>query len=203
MFFILYMTLSEEGRNRVLSLWQETCAALLRYAKKELGPSAPSGEAEDLVSDAFERLMIHYERYAGLGDEQMKSILMRTIRNLAVDAYRRRKHLPTPLFNPGGEDDSDFPPGPEEERLSQELLPEPCSPEEIVVSEDNIRRMKAMIRSLSPALRDVLAMRLIEERTNREIAEELGIPETAVRKRFSRARKALILKWEEEENGVR
>ncbi len=197
------MTLSEEGQNRVLSLWQESCAALLRYAKKELGQTAPTGEAEDIVSDAFELLMIHYERYENLTDEQIKSILIRTVRNLAVDAYRRRKHLPMPLSDPGGEDDSDFPPGPEEERLSQELPPELCSPEEIVVSEDSIRRMKAMIRSLSPALRDVLAMRLIEERTNREIAEELGIPETAVRKRFSRARKALILKWEEEENGVR
>ena len=69
------------------------------------------------------------------------------------------------------------------------------------MSEDNIRRMKAMIRSLTPALRDVLEMRLIEERTNGEIAEELGIPESVVRQRFSRARKALKNKWEEEEHG--
>ena len=83
------MTLSEEGQNRVLSLWQESCAALLRYAKKELGQTAPTGEAEDIVSDAFELLMIHYERYENLTDEQIKSILIRTVRNLAVDAYRR------------------------------------------------------------------------------------------------------------------
>ncbi|MBE6724080.1 MAG: sigma-70 family RNA polymerase sigma factor [Ruminococcaceae bacterium] len=197
MFYLLYMTLSEEGRNRVLSLWQEYCAALLRYAKKELGQSSPSGgpygEAEDIVSEAFERLMIHYERYENLTDEQIKSILIRTVRNLSVDAYRRRKRLPVPLSvsEPDGEDAPDSP-------LRN---PENRTPEEIVVSEDNIRRMKAMIRSLTPALRDVLEMRLIEERANGEIAEELGIPESVVRQRFSRARKALKNKWEEEEHG--
>jgi RNA polymerase sigma-70 factor (ECF subfamily) len=193
MISILLMTLSEEGQNRVLSLWQESCAALLRYAKKELGQTAPTGEAEDIVSDAFELLMIHYERYENLTDEQIKSILIRTVRNLAVDAYRRRKRLPVPLSvsEPDGEDAPDSP-------LRN---PENRTPEEIVVSEDNIRRMKAMIRSLTPALRDVLEMRLIEEWTNGEIAEELGIPESVVRQRFSRARKALKNKWEEEEHG--
>ncbi len=196
------MTLSEEGRNRVLSLWQEYCAALLRYAKKELGQSSPSGgpygEAEDIVSEAFERLMSHYERYENLTDEQIKSILIRTVRNLAVDAYRRRKRLPVPLSvsEPDGDDAPDSPPrNPERQQLEER------TPEEVVVSEDNIRRMKVMIRSLTPALRDVLEMRLIEERTNREIAEELGIPESVVRQRLSRARKALKNKWEEEEHG--
>ena len=61
--------------------------------------------------------------------------------------------------------------------------------------------MKALIRSLSPALRDVLEMRLIEDMTNREIAEELGIEESIVRQRISRARKTIAVKWEEEENG--
>lgn len=193
MISILLMTLSEEGQNRVLSLWQESCAALLRYAKKELGQTAPSWEAEDIVSDAFERLMLRYERYENLTDEQIKSLLIRTVRNLSVDAYRRRKRLPVPLSvsEPDGEDAPDSP-------LRN---PENRTPEEIVVSEDNIRRMKAMIRSLTPALRDVLEMRLIEERTNGEIAEELGIPESVVRQRFSRARKALKNKWEEEEHG--
>lgn len=187
------MTLSEEGQNRVLSLWQESCAALLRYAKKELGQTAPSWEAEDIVSDAFERLMIRYERYENLTDEQIKSLLIRTVRNLSVDAYRRRKRLPVPLSvsEPDGDDAPD----------SLLRNPENRTPEEIVVSEDNIRRMKAMIRSLTPALRDVLEMRLIEDRTNGEIAEELGIPEAVVRQRFSRARKALKNKWEEEEHG--
>ncbi len=193
MISILYMTLSESGRRRVQSLWQETCAVLLRYAKKELGPDFTPGEAEDLVSDAFERLMLHYERYEDLRDEQVKSILMRTVRNLAVDAYRRRKRLPVPLSDSGGEDREDADPPLRD--------PDERTPEEIVVSEDNIRRMKEMIRSLTPALRDVLEMRLIGERTNGEIAEELGIPEAVVRQRFSRARKALKSKWEEEEHG--
>ena len=192
MITILLLTLTEEDRNRVLSLWQEYSDALLHYVRKELGPSFPAGEAEDVVSDAFERLMVRFERYAGLKDEQMKSLLLRTAKNLCVDAYRRRKHRSDPLAEPD--------PNGEEQGNS---YPDPAgrTPEELVVSEDNVRRMNAMIRSLSPVLRDVLEMRLIEDMTNREIAEELGIPETVVRQRFSRARKTLKARWEEEEHG--
>ena len=186
---ILLMTFGDKEQDRIRTLWQECGTALVRLAEKELG-SAARQDAEDIVGDAFERLMVRYERYAGLKDEQMKSLLLRTVKNLCVDAYRRGKHesyVPDP---PDGEDGEDFPADPRQP-----------TPEEYVVSEDNIRRMKEIIRSLSPVLRDALEMKLIEDMTNREIAEELGVPESVVRQRISRARKTVRSRWEEEENG--
>ncbi len=187
---LLLMTLEAEERNRVLALWQDHGPSLVRYARKELGPM--SDEAEDVVSDAFERLMIHYERYGDRTDEQIKGLLLRMVRNLCMDAHRKRKRISGAITTTEA-DIADW----------KDSVADPLeqTAEEVVISEDNIRRMKALIRSLSPALRDVLEMRLIEDMTNREIAEELGIEESIVRQRISRARKTIAVKWEEEENG--
>ena len=62
-------------------------------------------------------------------------------RNLSADAYRRRNRLPVPLSDPNGEDDPDAP-----FRNPEIRTPEERTPEEAVVSADNIRRRKAMIR---------------------------------------------------------
>ena len=187
---LFLMTLEAEERNRVLALWQENGPSLVRYARKELGPIAD--EAEDIVSDAFERLMIHYERYGDRTEEQMKGLLLRMVRNLCMDAHRKRKRFAASLL-PVEDDVENW----------TETFADPMeqSTEDFVISEDNIRRMKNLMRSLSPALRDVLEMRLIENMTNREIAEELGIEESVVRQRISRARKTIAAKWKEEEHG--
>ena len=187
---LFLMTLEAEERNRVLALWQENGPSLVRYARKELGPMAD--EAEDIVSDAFERLMIHFERYGDRTDEQMKGLLLRMVRNLCMDAHRKRRRI-SGAITTTEEDTADW----------TDTVADPLeqTAEELVISEDNIRRMKALIRSLSPALRDVLEMRLIENMTNREIAEELGIEESVVRQRISRARRTIAAEWEEEEHG--
>ena len=72
---LLLMTLEAEERNRVLALWQDHGPSLVRYARRELGPL--SDDAEDVVSDAFERLMIHYERYGDRTDEQIKGLFLK------------------------------------------------------------------------------------------------------------------------------
>ncbi len=192
MFSIVFMTLSDEGQNRVLALWRENGAALVRYARKELGPSVSPDEAEDIVSEAFAQLMTHYERYGSRTDAQMKGLLFRIVRNLCMDAHRRRKR------ESAVSSDAEFIPA--EEKDSFELIMDP-SPEDLLISEENVRRMKAIFRSLSPALRDVLEMKLNEEMTDGEIAKELHISKRLVQQRLSRARKIVRIRWEAEENG--
>lgn len=84
-----------------------------------------------------------------------------------------------------------------EERVADPAQP---TPEEWVISGDRVERMKAVIRSLPPALRDTLEMRLLEDMTIGEIAGECGVSEDAVRQRLSRARRLVRIRWEEEEH---
>lgn len=184
---LILMTLDDAEQNRVLALWRANGGALVRYARRELGPGA-ADEAEDVVSDAFERLMIHYERYGGRTDEQMKGLLMRMVKNRAADAHRRRRRIGEMPADPDGEA--------WEERVADPAQP---TPEERVISGDRVERMKAVIRSLPPALRDTLEMRLLEDMTIGEIAGECGVSEEAVRQRLSRARRLVRIRWEEEE----
>ena len=193
MFAILLMTLSDDEQSRIRILWQENGSALVQYARKELGSSVSQAadEAEDIVSEAFARLMTHYERYGGRTDAQMKGLLFRIVRNLCMDAHRRRKR------ESAVSSDTEF--IPDEEKDSFALMMDP-SPEDLLISEENIRRMKAIFRSLSPALREVLEMKLNEEMTDGEIAKELHITKHIVQQRLARARKAVRIKWEAEEH---
>ena len=191
MFAILLLTLTDEEQNRVRILWQENGSALVLYARKELGPSVSPDEAEDIISEAFAQLMTHYERYGSRTDAQMKGLLFRVVRNLCMDAHRRRKR------ESAVSSDTEF--IPDEEKDSFVLLMDP-SPEDLLIYEENIRRMKAIFRSLSPALREVLEMKLNEEMTDGEIAKELHITKHIVQQRLARARKAVRIKWEAEEH---
>ena len=191
MFVLLLMTLTDEEQNRVHILWQENGSALVQYARKELGPSVSPVEAEDIVSEAFAQLMTHYERYGSRTDAQMKGLLFRIVRNLCMDAHRRRKR------ESAVSSDTEF--IPDEEKDSFVLIMDP-SPEDLLISEENVRRMKAIFRSLSPALREVLEMKLNEEMTDGEIAKELHITKHIVQQRLARARKAVRIKWEAEEH---
>ncbi len=188
MIALLLMTLDEEERNRILLLWQENGAALVLYAQRELGSAGTFEDAQDTVSEAFERLMIHFERYERLSEDQMKGLLFRIVRNLCMDYHRKQKRAPvTETYD-------------ETEEPERGEVPEDHSPEELVISEDNVRRMRKVFLSLSPALREVLEMKLNEEMTDEEIAEELHITAAGVRTRLVRARRQVRIKWEEEEH---
>ena len=118
----------------------------------------------------------------------MKGLLFRIVINLCMDFHRKKKRSPvmeiyddteTPEY---GDDAAEF------------------SPEDLVISEDNVQRMQKVFLSLSPALREVLEMKLNEEMTDEEIAEELHITAAGVRTRLVRARRQVRIKWEEEEH---
>ena len=188
MIALLLMTLDEEERNRILLLWQENGAALVLYAQKELGSAGTFEDAQDIVSEAFERLMIHFERYERLSEVQMKGLLFRIVRNLCMDFHRKKKRMPAPESY----DD------PEDREYAEDTAEQ--TPEELVISEDNVQRMQRVFLSLSPALREVLEMKLNEEMTDEEIAEELHITAAGVRTRLVRARRQVRIKWEAEEH---
>lgn len=69
---------------------------------------------------------------------------------------------------------------------------------EIGTEDDDSASIVDVIRSMSETYRAVLEMRLVEERTTREIAAALGISERAVDTRISRGRALLAEKLRKE-----
>jgi len=82
--------------------------------------------------------------------------------------------------------------------LDEELIfsDEPLVDEQ-VISQDEQDQLVHLIRSLNPVMREMLEYKYILGYSNKDIAEELGISQTAVSSRIERAKKALRKKLEE------
>jgi RNA polymerase sigma-70 factor (ECF subfamily) len=100
--------------------------------------------------------------------------LFRIARNASTDAYRRRRKA-----------------------VGLESLPEPVlesmadSPEDIVLKQERLRRLRAVVARLDGDKQELLALRFGGCLTLREIATVLGKSESAIKKQMSRVMAAL------------
>ena len=127
-------------------------------------------DAEDIVQEVFLRVLRSQDRLAQVAD--LRAWLARIAWNVASD--RRR----------GQRDSEDI-----------EQVPEPRSvapsPERQVERQQMADVVAKMIAALPRDLRDPLVLSTMEEMAGVQVAEVLGIPETAVRSRVFRARQIL------------
>ena len=157
------------GSEIDLTALVETYSSLLfRVAHSVLRCRA---EAEDVVQDAFVRVMEHRRSLDEVRD--MRVWLVRIAWNLAID--RKRRIRPEPM-----------------DALFAEHLAARSVPADKALGE--AERMKAVLRELErlpKAERQVLLLFSIEELSNAEMAQVLGRSESAVRALLFRARTRL------------
>lgn len=127
-------------------------------------------EAEDLTHDTFVQVIIYFEVAKKCKSESRRAFeawLFAIAENLVKDRLRKKKREPETV----------------------ELWDMPA-PEDEVHSE--YRMIVDTIHSMPGPMRAVLLMRLIEERSFREIAKVLKCDEVTAKRRFERARRALM-----------
>lgn len=131
-------------------------------------------EAEDAVHQAFLRVIGRMEKIDETDCHKTRAYLVIITENVAIDLYRRRRRL-----------------------VSWEDLEEmfPGQPDEAAEEKDAIIQA---IRKLPVPYAAVLKLRYAHGHSMEEIAEELGISETNVRQRISRAKKKLQILLEAE-----
>ena len=158
-------------------LYREYLTPLKRYAFR-LG--AGRDELEDLVHETF---ITYYERYPlDWPEDNRRKLLITILHNKWVDLCRRRKkgqELEEPHC--GGlvmEESAGF---------GKRVL----SPEEEIMDQELCHEVWTLIRDMKPNWRDVLALKLLEGMSNKEICEILGISEIVCRSRLSRAKREL------------
>jgi RNA polymerase sigma-70 factor (ECF subfamily) len=144
--------------------------ALLRRGRRLVG-SEP--DARDLVQETMERAL---RTFHGFRPGTAVWAWLRTIMNSVwIDGWRRRqaaaKICSLPTIDMAGPD------------------PEPAASENR--DEEILERLPDAISRLSPIFRQVLELRLQENRSYGEIAEQLGIPSRTVGTRILRARRQL------------
>ena len=116
--------------------------------------------AEDLVSQVFERALTH------LADLQSAAAvgawLFRIARNCATDYFRRLR------------------PASSLDTLIDSSHPRECSPEEMIVAEEERARLLILLKRLPEREREVIGLKFVACLQNREIARVLNMPEGTV-----------------------
>ncbi len=149
--------------------WRDLIRRVTRRARGQ-------ADAEDLLQSAWLRL----ERYrAEHIVENPKAFLVRAAVNIGIDDNRHERVLPR-----------------EREDRAAEIASDAPLQDEVIVARARLERVKEGLAKLTPRTREVFLMHRLDDMKYREIAEALGISQSAVEKHIARA--ALFLaEWTE------
>jgi RNA polymerase sigma-70 factor (ECF subfamily) len=143
-------------------LYERYATRVYRY----LRPRASNDqEAADITQQVFLKAMTSLHRFRP-SRAPFSAWLFRIARNVATDAYRRRR--PTLSLSAAA------------------ALESGDDPEEAAVRADRIRRLEAQLARLNEASRELLALRFGASLSSREIAAVVGKSEAAVKKQLTR-----------------
>jgi RNA polymerase sigma-70 factor (ECF subfamily) len=153
---------------------------VLNFFRYRVGDTA---DAEDLTSRTFEKAWQARHRYrrdvAGFS-----TWLLTIARNVAIDHLRARQRPLRPV--PLGEDGLD----------AAETVPAPGrTPEQQVVQQSDAQRLSALLATLEPRQRELIAMKFGAGMTNRAIAHATGLGESNVGTILHRAVETLRGRW--------
>ncbi len=122
-------------------------------------------QAEDLAQDTFMRAWQHYSQLSTWKPTARRAWLIRTLRNLITDEWRKARVVEAaPLGDPVTD-------GGAQADLSLDVA--------------------SALQRLTEEDRDIVVLRYVEGMNSREIGEALGIPQGTVRRRLSECRRML------------
>ena len=127
--------------------------------------------AEDIVQESLLRAFVHREQFEGRAS--LRTWLYRITVNTAIAEIRRRQRSRL-VF--------------EEHDIPEEDVP---TPEQRVSTAELGAVLQGELDKLAPMYRNVISLRYAEERTEPEVAEELGLTVATVKVRAHRARQRL------------
>lgn len=152
-------------------------APMLRIIAKSKG--IPVDEIEDLVQDTFASYYSHYP--LEWEEKQIKAALIRIMKNLCVDYYRRRDARPVVYCDPVSIEENAISAGRQFARDNLSILLERQEYDEVV----------EVLRGMKEDWAKVFVLYVIEGRPMDEVSRMLGISSDACRARLSRGRKYL------------
>jgi RNA polymerase sigma factor (sigma-70 family) len=145
-------------------------ASLVRYLMRTW---SAKDEVHDLRQEAYLKV---YEAAAKERPRFPKSFLFTTARHLLVDRLRRQKVV---SFEPGWDLDE------------LNVLVDEISPERSAGADEELTALSHALDNLPPRCRQVVWMRRVEERPQKEVAARLGIGEAMVEKHVAKAMRRL------------
>jgi RNA polymerase sigma-70 factor (ECF subfamily) len=150
---------------------------LVQYARRRLLDPAL---AEDLVHDVFEAVVTGRASFGGRA--ALRSWLVAVLKHKIVDLVRQRSGHDS--LDAGGDGDDD-------EAASPELVCPQPGPAEVAEQRQRLARTMSRIGALPANLREVVELRLLQDRETDDVCQALAISEQNLFVRLHRARRAL------------
>jgi RNA polymerase sigma-70 factor (ECF subfamily) len=140
-----------------------------------------AADAEDAVQETFLRALAAWSSYEER--EHAGAWLTRILVNVVRDAGRRRSYYQRHV-------EPNVPP-----TTGTGIDPTP-DPERSASLGESLEAIRDALSALPPSFREVLVLRHFEERSTRQVAEVLALPEATVRTRLKRARAMIVARLE-------
>ena len=170
------LQLAAAGDERAFrSIIQSHASMVAAVVTSMLGPG---DDADDAGQETFIRLMRALPKFRG--DSSLRTFVTRVAMNVSLDVLARRKR-DLRFVSLGSKEDTASGAVPSSNRTVDEEQEQA----------DRTRLVQQAVDSLDGKHRAVVVMRLLEERSTKESAQLLGIPEGTVMSRLTRAMKKL------------
>ena len=157
-------------------------------------------DANDCVHDVIKIIIDDLERFRSADQDHLVNLLVKCTRNAAINQYKREKRrraIETSMcINPNR---YDF----DKDEIEIEFADDQGQYADILINEENRKRLSELISELDVIYQDVLYLRYQMWMTNVEIAKLLSLSENTVKVRLYRARKILLETRSEELNELR
>ena len=158
----------ENAFRRLVELHESAVASVV------IGMIGPGDDADDVGQETFVRFLGSLPRFRG--DSSVRTYLTRIAMNLSIDVLKRRKRTLGWIRFGESKTDANIA-APDETRTIEQ--------------DDTRARVRRAVDRLDVNGRSVVVLRILEERSTREAAEILGVPEGTVMSRLKRAMEKL------------
>lgn len=151
--------------------------------------------AEECVHDVINIVINNLERFKLSDKNHFINLLVKCTRNAAINIYNRekkRRSFEVSMYINLNSHDFD------EEETEIEIADDAENFDDILITEENKKRLSELISELDVIYQDVLYLRYQMWMSNSEIAKLLGVSENVVKVRLHRA-KAILLKTRRDE----
>lgn len=165
--FYLSLIENEEEKSKLEELYYEY-KKLMKYIALEILDN--NELAEDAVHEAFIKLTRHLKGIEEIKCHKTKAFIVIVIRSVCFDMLEKEKHY---------------------KHSSLTDITNTISVPDGVLENLELEEICLIIKSLPDIHRDIIELKVYYEKSDKEIADILGISHTAVRKRLQRARNAL------------
>lgn len=164
---------NDDDRAWMTALYEKECRVMFRTAQAYSNQKA---DTEDIVSESCVHLIEHLDTIRGMESKKLSVYIVHTVRNTAIN-YLRKKQREKKYFEEAPDDDH---------------LADPLHLENAICLREELQSFLQVVNTLPETQQAVLRMKYYLEMKDAEIAHQLGIAESSVRKYIERARKKLI-----------